>query len=100
MQIEIDGKKYLLKVKETHMTPDKEFVDSCIPLEQWSEVFRKKAISSIYYIEESLSEIIGTPINLTVNYPEIKKPLLDLNGSIGRLPSNLIIELIDDRSGD
>lgn len=100
MKIIIDGKTYLLTVKETHMTPDKKFVDEWIPLEVWSEIIRKKAVSSIYHIEEILSNLTGTTVRLSEDYPEAKKPLLDLNGSIGRLPENLRIEILEYDCGD
>lgn len=99
MIIEIEGKTYLLKVKETHMTTNKDLVDEWIPLDEWSDLTRKKAVSTLYFIEETLSEFIGKPIRLSENYPELKKPLLDLNGSIGRLPTNLIVELVGDENG-
>lgn len=92
MRIEIDGKFYTVKVKETYMNQERELVDEILSLDEWTEIVRKKAISSLYHIEDVLSDAIGNPVRLSDDHPEIKKPILNLSGSISRLPKNLIIE--------
>ena len=94
MIIEIEGKSYMLKVKETYMNEEKEFINEVITLDEWTEIVRKKAISSLFQIEEVLSEFIGKPVRLSSDYPEVKKPILNLSGSVSRLPNNIIIERI------
>lgn len=94
MIIEIEGQSYILKVKETYMSEDKEFHDEIIALEDWAEIVRKKAISSLFQMEEVLSEFCDKPVRLSKDYPEIKKPILNLSGSVSRLPSNIIVEKI------
>lgn len=92
--IEIDGQTYVLKVKETYMNEDKEFCDEILELEEWAEIVRKKAISALFQMEDSLSGFVGKPVRLSDDYPEIKKPILNLSGSVSRLPNNLIVEKI------
>lgn len=94
MIIEIDGSVYMLKVKETYMNDNKEFVEEILPLDEWSEIVKKKAISSLFLIEEILTDIIGKPIRLSEDYPEVKKPILNFSGSVNRLPNNLILEKV------
>lgn len=94
MKIEIDGQLYIIKVKETYMNQEKEFVEELIELSEWSEIIRKKAISSLFHIEEILTDFIGEPVRLSEDYPEVKKPILNLSGSVSRLPDNLIIEKV------
>lgn len=91
MIVEIEGKQYAIKVKETYMNQDKEFVEELIPLDQWAEIVRKKAISSLFHMEEIISQLTGSPVRLSEDYPEVKRPVLNLSGSVSRLPSNLII---------
>jgi len=92
MIIEIDGNAYVLKIRETYMNENKEFVEEIISLDEWTEVVRKKAISSLFIMEEVLSEFSGKPVRLSDDYPEVKKPILNFSGSVSRLPHNLIVE--------
>lgn len=94
MFIEIDGNKYILKVKETYMNENKEFIEETISLEEWSEIVRKKAVSSLFQLEEVLGDFIGKPVRLSDDYPEMKKPILNLSGSVSRMPNNLIVERV------
>lgn len=95
MMIEIDGHKFVLKVKETYMNEEKQFVEEVIELDEWAEIVRKKAISSLFQIEELLSELYDKPVRLSEDYPEVKKPILNFSGSVSRLPKNLIVEKLD-----
>lgn len=95
MILEIEGSTYILKVKETYMNEDKEFIDEIIALDEWSEIVRKKAISSLFQIEEILSGVMGKPVRLSEDYPDVKKPILNLSGSVSRLPNNLILEKVE-----
>lgn len=92
MIVEVNGEKFILKVKETYMNEDKEFIDEIITLNDWAEIVRRKAISSLFQMEDILSEFNNRPIRLSDDYPELKKPILNLSGSVSRLPNNLIIE--------
>lgn len=92
MIVEIAGNSYTIKVKERYMNENKEFVDEVLPLDEWVEIVRKKAISSLFLMEEVLSESTGRSVRISEDYPDIKKPILNLSGSVSRLPNNLIIE--------
>lgn len=94
MLIEFEGNTYILKVKETYMNEDKEFCDDIIELDEWAEIVRKKAISALFQMEDVLSTFVGKPVRLSEDFPEIKKPILNLSGSVSRLPNNLVIERI------
>lgn len=94
MIINIDGNEYVLKVKETYMSENKEFVEEILELNEWAEIVRKKAISSLFQMEEILSDFTGKTVRLSDDYPELKKPILNLSGSVSRLPNNLIVEKI------
>jgi hypothetical protein len=95
MIIEIDGNSYILRVKETYMNEDKEFCDEIIALDEWVEIVRKKAISTLFQMEDVISGFVEKPVRLSEDYPEIKKPILNLSGSVSRLPHNLIVERIE-----
>lgn len=94
MMIEIEGNTYILKVKETYMNEEKEFCDEILALDEWSDIVRKKAISTLFQIEELLTVYNGKPVRLSEDYPEMKKPILNLSGAVSRLPQNLIVERI------
>jgi hypothetical protein len=94
MIIHSEGRTYILKVKEVYMNEDKKFCEEIIALDEWAEIVRKKAVSTLFQMEEVLSDFIGKPVRLSEDYPEIKKPILNLSGSVSRLPINIVLEEI------
>lgn len=95
MIIEIEGQQYVIEVKESFMDEHKQIKEDIISIEEWAEIVRKKAISSLFYLEEAIESFVGYPIRLSDDYPELKKPILNFSGSVSRLPKNLIIRKID-----
>jgi len=91
MKVTLDGETYIVQVKETFMNENKELNENILTLEEWVLMVGKKAISTLYLIEEALTKEFGREIKLSVDLPEGRKSILNLSGCIARLPENLII---------
>lgn len=77
-----------LFVTESYMK-DNEIFSEEIPLEKWSEIVSKKAISAIFELEEILSKELGRPIKLNKDFPHLRKALLNISGAVKRLPEGI-----------
>jgi hypothetical protein len=90
LKIELNNGTYELCVKQTFIE-DGVITEETISLDEWSEIVSKRSISTLFELEKTLSILFGREIHLNQEFRNIRKPLLNLSGSVRRLPENLVL---------